>query len=163
MFVGVARFVLQIPGARTLKQRRQVVKSCKDRLRARLPLSVAEVGDAGRLQLATLGVAVISGDATRCDQILASALRMLSALPEAVLADVRTERINMGEDGKGVRFGIDAPPDSMAGALRNEHIELGALDETADEADVDEADVDHAEVPEAAVVPSILDGQRRTS
>ena len=48
MFVGVARFVLQIPGARSLKDRRKVVKSFKDRVRARLReyQSVNRVADA---------------------------------------------------------------------------------------------------------------------
>ncbi|MFM2077254.1 MAG: hypothetical protein RJA49_1144, partial [Actinomycetota bacterium] len=45
MFVGVARIVLQIPGARSLKDRRRVVTGLKDRTRATLPVSIAEIGD----------------------------------------------------------------------------------------------------------------------
>ena len=59
MFVGVGRLVIQIPGATTIKERRRVVKSFQDRLRAKLPVSVAEVGDTEALQVATLGVAVV--------------------------------------------------------------------------------------------------------
>ena len=91
MFVGVARFVLQIPGARSLKDRRKVVKSFKDRVRARLPVSVAEVGDVERHQVATVGLAVVSGQSARVSEILASARSMAASLGGAVLADATTE------------------------------------------------------------------------
>ena len=106
MFLGIGRFVLHVPAARNLKQRRQVVKSAKDRLRARLPVSVAEIGDPGRIQVATLGVAVVANEAARCDQILASVRSMLGGLPHAVLADVRTETQSFGGDGLGIRGGL---------------------------------------------------------
>jgi hypothetical protein len=45
MYIGVLRLVFQIPGAASLKDRRRVVKSFKDRVKARFPVSIAEVGD----------------------------------------------------------------------------------------------------------------------
>jgi len=120
MFVGVGRIVLQIPGARSLKDRRRVVKSFKDRVRAKLPVSVAEVGDTEQLQLASLGVAVISNDTQRCDEILAAAIGMARVLPDAVLADVRTEVVPFGFAGRGLERGIEGSlqaPDFEPGAL----------------------------------------------
>ena len=76
MFVGVGRVVVQIPGARSIKDRRRVVKSFKDRVRAKLPVSVAEVGDTDLLQVATLGLAIVSNDTSRCDEILSAAIAM---------------------------------------------------------------------------------------
>lgn len=105
MLVGVGRFVLHIPGARTLKDRRQVVRSFKDRVRARQPVSIAEIGDAQRLQVASFGVAVVSSDAEVCHNVLNAITGMASDLPDAVLADVRTELIPFGDDGNGVRAG----------------------------------------------------------
>jgi uncharacterized protein YlxP (DUF503 family) len=114
MFVGVGRVVIQLPGARSLKDRRRVVKSLKDRLRAKLPVSVAEVGDLEQLQVATLGIAVISNETERCHEILAAALRMARVLPDAVLADVRTEVVSFGLGGRSLERGIeqvlDEPP-----------------------------------------------------
>lgn len=107
MFVGVARIVLQIPGARSLKDRRQVVRSLKDRLRARLPVSVAEVGDVERYQVATLGVAVVSSDSVRCDEVLGSVGQMARSHGGAVLADLGTEIVPFGRGGSGVRGGIE--------------------------------------------------------
>src|SRR3954471_14759788 len=99
MFVGVGRLVLQIPGARSLKDRRRVVKSFKDRVRAKLPVSVAEVGDLEQLQVATVGIAVVANESERCHEILAAALGMARVLPDGVLADVRTEIIPFGVAG----------------------------------------------------------------
>jgi len=107
MFVGIARIVLQIPGSRSLKDRRRVVKSFKDRMRAKLPVSVAEVGDLEQLQLANVGVAVISNESERCDEIISAAVGMARVLPDAVLADVRTEIVPFGFGGRSLSIGIE--------------------------------------------------------
>jgi hypothetical protein len=107
MFVGVARLVLQIPGARSLKDRRRVVKAFKDRVRARLPVSVAEVGDVERHQVATLGVAVVSGDSDRCREVLSRVRSLADQVGDAVLADVRTEVVSFGAGGQGIQDGIE--------------------------------------------------------
>jgi len=107
MFVGIARIVLQIPGSRSLKDRRRVVKSLKDRMRAKLPVSVAEVGDVEQLQLANVGVAVISNESERCDEIISAAVGMARVLPDAVLADVRTEIVPFGFGGRSLSGGIE--------------------------------------------------------
>jgi uncharacterized protein YlxP (DUF503 family) len=107
MFVGVARLVLQIPGARSLKDRRRVVKSFKDRARARLPISIAEIGDLERYQVATLGVAVVSGASSRCSEVLSHAASMATGLGEAILADVATEIVAFGAGGSSLGAGIE--------------------------------------------------------
>src|SRR5439155_15492856 len=43
MFVGVMKLSFHLPGARSLKDKRQVVRSFRDRVRARLDVSIAEV------------------------------------------------------------------------------------------------------------------------
>jgi uncharacterized protein len=96
MFVGIARLVLHVPESRSLKDRRRVVKSLKDRLRARLPVSVAEVGDVERHQVAELGVVTVSGEAHRCEEVLASVVNMGSTLHDALLTDSSTRVIPYG-------------------------------------------------------------------
>ena len=58
MFVGVLRLRLEIVGARSLKDKRSVVKSMKERAQARFKVSVAEVGQLDDPRRATIGVAV---------------------------------------------------------------------------------------------------------
>jgi len=120
MFVGVARIVLQIPGARSLKDRRRVVKGLKDRARAKLPISIAEIGDLERYQVATLGISVVSNDSARCSEILSHVATLASSARDALVADVATEIVSFGDGGTGIRGGIEQALDRgamMDGAL----------------------------------------------
>lgn len=58
----IARLTLEveIPGAQSLKDRRQVVRSLKDKIRHSFNVSVAELDDGVVWNRATLGVAAIS-------------------------------------------------------------------------------------------------------
>jgi uncharacterized protein YlxP (DUF503 family) len=107
MFVGVLRLSLDIVGARSLKDKRSVVKSLKERVQSRLKVSIAEVGALDHPQHATLGVAVVSNSATVCDQLLAEVASLANNLPDAILSDRATEIISFGEGGRGVQGGIE--------------------------------------------------------
>lgn len=107
MFIGIGRIVLQLPGARTLKDRRRVVKSLKERLRARLPLSVAEVGETERPESATLGLCVVSADRAVCEQTLDRAMESAYRLADALVTDARHEVLPFGHGGSELRGGID--------------------------------------------------------
>jgi uncharacterized protein YlxP (DUF503 family) len=113
--------VIQLPGARSLKDRRRVVKSLKDRLRAKLPVSVAEVGDLEQLQVATVGIAVVSNESERCHEILSAAVAMARVLPDGVLADVKTEIVPFGLGGGSLQRGIEQ-------ALEEPAFEAGSLE-----------------------------------
>lgn len=116
MFVGVARLVISIPGARSLKERRRVVRSLKERLASTLRISLAEVGDLERYQVATLGMAVVSNEAARCSALLAKGVAMARTARDAVLADVATEILTFGAGGAGIRGGIEQALGSDTGA-----------------------------------------------
>src|SRR5882672_7871081 len=107
MHVGVMRLVLEIPGARSLKDKRQVVRSFKERVKSRLSVSIAEVAHHDKLQRATFGVAVVSGDAAVCEELLGKVTSMAGSLPDAILADRASEMFPFGEGGTGVRGGIE--------------------------------------------------------
>src|SRR5436190_5389787 len=116
MFIGVLRLVFQIPGAASLKDRRRVVKSFKDRVRARLPVSLAEVGELERWQVATLGVAVVANESARCSEVQSAAVGMARVARDAVLADVATEILTLGDGGRAIRGGIEMALESSIGA-----------------------------------------------
>jgi hypothetical protein len=107
MYVGVLRLQIQIVGARSLKDKRSVIRSFKERAQSRLRVSVAEVGALDNPKHATIGVAVVSNSAAICDEVLANVASMAGTLPDAVLADRATEIIPFGEGGTGVRGGIE--------------------------------------------------------
>ena len=60
MPVAALTVEISIPLSRSLKDRRQVVRSMKDRLRQGFNVSVAELDEAVTWQSATLGIAAIS-------------------------------------------------------------------------------------------------------
>lgn len=75
MVVGVLRFVLQIPGAGSLKGKRHVLRKVLDRLRARFNVAVAEVADNDLWQKATIGVAAVGNDRAFINEVLDKVLR----------------------------------------------------------------------------------------
>jgi uncharacterized protein YlxP (DUF503 family) len=117
MFVGVLRLVLTIPGARSLKDKRRVALSLKERLQARLKVSAAEIGSLDNHRVVEIGVAVISNDAAVCDRVLGDAAQMAGTHPDALLSDRRSEIIPLGASGAGLQDGIErlGPGGSGAG------------------------------------------------
>jgi uncharacterized protein YlxP (DUF503 family) len=63
MIVGSLRVRLLVRESRSLKDKRQVVKSIKDRLRNQFNVSIAEVESQDHRQLAVLGLAMVSNEA----------------------------------------------------------------------------------------------------
>jgi uncharacterized protein YlxP (DUF503 family) len=61
---------LRIEGAQSLKDRRQVLRSLKDRLRAGFNVSVAELNPSELWQSATLGVVAISSSRDYLDGLM---------------------------------------------------------------------------------------------
>lgn len=80
MNVGVLRVVLGVPDARSLKEKRRVVKSIKDRMRHRFNVSVSEVGAHDQYTQCRLGVAMV---AVRTRDLHAQFDRIVDMLREA--------------------------------------------------------------------------------
>ncbi|MBI5170420.1 MAG: DUF503 domain-containing protein [Candidatus Eisenbacteria bacterium] len=87
MFVGIVRVELHIPAARSLKDKRQVVRALKDRLRERLHAAVAEVDHQDLWQRAALGLAVVSGESGQVREQLQSARRIVEQEYAAQITD----------------------------------------------------------------------------
>ncbi len=64
MPVATLTLQLRIAHARSLKDRRQVVRSLKDKLRHGFNISVAELDEAVTWQSALIGIAAVSGSRT---------------------------------------------------------------------------------------------------
>ena len=97
MIVGVLKLTFHIPHARSLKDKRAVVRRFRDRVRARFDVSIAEVADQDLHQRAVFGVAVVSSDASVCDALLEKVAHEASTQRDAVLTDRALELIPMGE------------------------------------------------------------------
>jgi uncharacterized protein YlxP (DUF503 family) len=69
--IGILRIRLRLPQNASLKDKRQVVKSITARMKNRFNVSVAEVADNDKWQLATLGISCVSNDGRYTDEVLA--------------------------------------------------------------------------------------------
>jgi uncharacterized protein YlxP (DUF503 family) len=98
MFVGVLRLTFHVPHARSLKDKRSVVRKFQDRVRARFSVSIAEVEAQDLLQKAVFGVAVVSAEAAVCDSVLEAVAHVAETQEEAVLTGRATELIPIGDD-----------------------------------------------------------------
>jgi uncharacterized protein YlxP (DUF503 family) len=68
--VGVLTFELRLEHSHSLKDKRQVVKSLKDRLRVRFNVAVAEVDLQEMWQRAIVSAVTISGDQKMAEEVL---------------------------------------------------------------------------------------------
>lgn len=95
MVVGIARVVVHIPTSRSLKDKRQVVRSIVARVQRELHVAAAEVEEQDRWQIAVLGVACISTEAAHADAVLAKAVAFIRGnLTEGDVLDWQTESLH---------------------------------------------------------------------
>lgn len=91
MFVGILQFELHIAGAVSLKDKRRVVRSLKDRLHREHLVSIAEIGALDHVNVAVLGMAVVANTAARAGEVLDQVLAKLHRLHDAEIAHLHRE------------------------------------------------------------------------
>lgn len=91
MIVGSLRVRLLIRESRSLKDKRQVLRSIKDRLRHRFNVSVAEVEAQDHRQLAVLGLAMVGNEGKQVRTTLEQIVAALRGHPVAELLDHEME------------------------------------------------------------------------
>lgn len=82
---------LSLPGCASLKEKRSVVRSLKDRLRSRFALSVAETGDQDVLTRAEISVALVASDPTLAAAVLDKADHLVQENGRAVILHTRRD------------------------------------------------------------------------
>lgn len=91
MIVGTLRIRLLLRQARSLKDKRQVVKSIKDRLHNDFNVSVAEIEEQDNRQLAVLGLAMVSNETHHVKTALGQIVQALRVHPVAEFLDCEME------------------------------------------------------------------------
>jgi uncharacterized protein YlxP (DUF503 family) len=88
----IAKLIIEfeIPHAQSLKDRRQVVRSTKDKLRHSFNLSIAELDDGIVWNRATLGIAVISSSSS----YLAGQLKLIDDAAHRLAAGLSAEVVD---------------------------------------------------------------------
>ena len=91
MTVGILRLTLFIPESGSLKEKRRVLRSIKDRLRAQFNVSVAEVDHQNLWQKTEVAVALVASDREYADKVLQKILNRVESWRLAEIVDVEME------------------------------------------------------------------------
>ncbi len=93
MTVGCCKIELRIPGSDSLKAKRRVVKSVKERVQARFNVAIAEVDRLDDWQRTTLGVASVSNDSRLVDATLTKVVNWIEVSGDVLVLDYEIELI----------------------------------------------------------------------
>jgi uncharacterized protein YlxP (DUF503 family) len=89
--VGCLYLELFISEAQSLKDKRKVVKSLKDRMQQKFPVATAEIGETGLWQRAELAVVSVSNEQKQVDRVLATLADWVTSQAGFVVSAQRLE------------------------------------------------------------------------
>ncbi len=79
MVIGVVTWELHLSGCRSLKDKRRIVKSLKDRLHRQFNVSVAETDHQDTWQRSELACCVVANDRRHAESVLSSADHLIES------------------------------------------------------------------------------------
>ncbi len=91
MIVGIVTTEISLPESHSLKDKRSVLRSLKDRSRQRMNISVAEVGRQDEWRFAELAFVTVAAETAVVQSRLADIRRFLESNPRIVLVRFNTE------------------------------------------------------------------------
>lgn len=91
MIVGILTMELLLPENHSLKGKRRVLRSVKDRVRDRFNVSIAEVDHLDSWQRSRLGIACVSKDRDQVESQLAHVATFIEDLNLARIESIATE------------------------------------------------------------------------
>ncbi len=90
MVVGVARWELHLFECQSLKDKRRIVKSLKDRLAGRFAVCAAEVAYQELWQRAALAAAIVTSERRHAEEVLAACDRLVQSEVRAMVVSRET-------------------------------------------------------------------------
>ncbi|HET6451835.1 MAG TPA: DUF503 domain-containing protein [Spirochaetia bacterium] len=87
MVVSMLQFRIELPPLESIKDKRRIVVSLKEKLANKFHMSVAEVGDLDSLRFAHLGAALVSNSRSFGEAVMHKALEFVEKNCEGVLMD----------------------------------------------------------------------------
>lgn len=114
MVLGILQFELLIHDPESLKDKRRVVRSVKDRLHREHQVSVAEVAAQDMLNVAVLGLACVGTDGARVGEVLDHVTEKLRATPGAELGECTRQIIHGSQMLAAAEADADNDDESLA-------------------------------------------------
>ena len=91
MVVGLLELDLYLPESTSLKEKRGILKSLKDRIRSRFNVSVAETENNDLWQRAQLGIVTVTNNSSNANSILSNVIKFVENEKRIQLLDYRLE------------------------------------------------------------------------
>ncbi len=91
MHIGICTLQLRLLESHSLKEKRRIIKSVKDRIRNKFNVSIAEIDAQDKWQWATLGVACVSNDARFANSVLSKIVDFINNVHLVELVDYEIE------------------------------------------------------------------------
>ncbi|GHV30792.1 hypothetical protein AGMMS4952_18320 [Spirochaetia bacterium] len=88
MFVSMIQVIFEIPDVDSIKAKRQIIRSVKDKLQRRFRMSAAEVDLQDSLSFAQIGGALVSNSKAFGEQVLQKAFAMIENETPVRIQDV---------------------------------------------------------------------------
>ncbi len=95
MVAGLCLIRLRLHGNSSLKGKRSIVKSIKERIRRGFNVSIAEVGRLDALQEAELGLGAVGNDRAFINSLIDKVINKIEGFNLAEIIDVRVEIMNI--------------------------------------------------------------------
>jgi uncharacterized protein YlxP (DUF503 family) len=132
MYIGACRMTFSLPGNRSLKGKRQVVRRVCERIRSKFHAAAAEVGDPEQWSEAEIAFAVVSNNHVHARAMAENVVGYLEDLMVAPLREVELEVIKFDDVSTGgTATDVERWRDGSAVAKLGEGYEPDADDEGA--------------------------------
>ena len=93
MIIGILTISLSIPEARSLKDKRSVLRSLKDRILNKMNVSVAEIGDQDTWRFSEMAFVTVGANHEIVQKRVSEISTFVRSNPRYVVMDLRTEMI----------------------------------------------------------------------
>ena len=98
MIIGCCSIKFYLHGNKSLKGKRQVVRSIKDRLKKNFNVSIAEVGNQDNWQSLQIGIVAVGSDRSYMDGLLTLVVNAIDRMNLAEITYCKTETMNLGSE-----------------------------------------------------------------
>lgn len=82
MIIGLLELSIRLPGVRSLKEKRHLIRGLLQKLRTELGVSIAEIGDHDLWGNASIGSAYVSSSATQAESMMRAVLARFDEHPD---------------------------------------------------------------------------------
>lgn len=91
MIIGVLKIKLRLHGLISLKEKRKISNSLKQKLKNKYNVAIAEVENQDSLDFLTIGITTLSNELRQTESILSKVQNSLEAMTSEEIVDIKTD------------------------------------------------------------------------